>query len=218
MILIADSGSTKTEWRGIYNHGSQSCITKGINPYHQSTDEILQILNTDFSMDHTHITKIYFYGAGCANKDKIQIVKKALRTFFQTSFISIESDLMGAARSLCGNQPGIACILGTGSNSCMYDGQKITHNVSPLGYILGDEGSGAVMGKKLIANILKNQFSDTIIQLFHQEYHTNKNEILDHIYKKPLANRYMAQFTKFLSSLGKKTHVFKNRRVEYRQT
>ncbi|GAF03301.1 hypothetical protein [Saccharicrinis fermentans] len=198
MILIADSGSTKTEWRGIDHHESQSCITKGINPFHQNTEEILQILSEDFSLDRSLIKKIHFYGAGCASKDKTLIVYNALTNFFQTETIDIESDLMGAARSLCGTQSGIACILGTGSNSCVYDGRNIVDNVSPLGYILGDEGSGAVMGKKLIADILKGQFSKELTALFYKEHDTNPVQLLHNIYKKPWANRYMAQFARFL--------------------
>ncbi|MGQ1785055.1 MULTISPECIES: N-acetylmuramic acid 6-phosphate etherase [unclassified Saccharicrinis] len=199
MILIADSGSTKTEWRGIYNGSSQTCITKGINPFHQTSEEIFRSLKDDFTIDQTTIKEIYFYGAGCANEDKINIVRKALRDFFNINNITVESDLTGAARSLCGSKPGIACILGTGSNSCLYDGRNIKDNVSPLGYIIGDEGSGAVMGKKLIGDILKNQLPEQVIRLFFREHNTNRAQILDNIYKKPLANRYLAQFTKFLS-------------------
>ncbi|WP_142532039.1 BadF/BadG/BcrA/BcrD ATPase family protein [Saccharicrinis carchari] len=201
MILIADSGSTKTEWRVSGDHvGSENtCITKGINPFHQTTEEILMSLKESFSLAVDEINEIYFYGAGCANQEKNNIVRSALFSFFGTDKIYVDSDLAGAARSLCGNSAGIACILGTGSNSCLYDGKNVIDNVSPLGYILGDEGSGAYLGKQLIGDILKKQLPDNLIDLFWQEHQTNRAEILEHVYKKPMANRYLAQYTKFLS-------------------
>ncbi len=201
MILIADSGSTKTEWRlcGKPELLDKTCLTKGINPFHQTTEEILNSLKEGFTLDLDEIEEIHFYGAGCANPEKTDIVKKALHIFFGTENISVDSDLTGAARSLCGNKAGIACILGTGSNSCLYDGKNVAHHVSPLGYLIGDEGSGAFLGKQLLGDILKNQFSQHIIDLFWQEYPTNMAEILDNIYKKPLVNKYLAQYTRFLS-------------------
>ncbi len=201
MILIADSGSTKTEWRLSDDTllGENTCITKGINPFYQNTKDILNSLNSEFKLTTTHIDAIHFYGAGCANAEKNNVVKKALSTYFKTDSISIESDLVGAARSLCGHSSGIACILGTGSNSCVYDGEYIIDNTSPLGYIIGDEGSGSALGKQLVSDILKKQLPQHIINLFYDEYDTEKNEILDNIYKKPFANRYLASFTTFLS-------------------
>jgi glucosamine kinase len=201
MILIADSGSTKTEWK-LTGHNARAlntCMTGGINPFHQSSEEILFSLKEGFTLDIQKIDEIHFYGAGCANEEKNNLVKTALSAYFNLKNITVDSDLMGAARSLCGTKPGIACILGTGSNSCLYDGKKIIDNVSPLGYIIGDEGSGAVLGKQLIGNILKNQMSERVTKLFFQEYNTDRAEILDHIYKRPLANRYLAQHTRFLS-------------------
>ncbi len=201
MILIADSGSTKTEWRilGGNESSNTTCITNGINPFYQSTDDIFSSLKKEFRIETNKISEIYFYGAGCINDEKNTIVKKALSLYFNTNDIKVYTDLLGVARSLCGRNKGIACILGTGSNSCLYDGNKITDHVSPLGYIIGDEGSGAVLGKKLIGDVLKNQFSANIIGLFYQEYETNRIEILENIYKKPFPNQYLANFTKFLS-------------------
>ncbi len=201
MILIADSGSTKTEWK-LTGHNAttlNTCMTGGINPFHQSSEEILFSLKNEFTLDTQGIDEIHFYGAGCATEEKNNLVKAALSAYFNVKNITVDSDLLGAARSLCGSKPGIACILGTGSNSCLYDGNKIIDNVSPLGYIIGDEGSGAVLGKQLIGNILKNQMSDRVTKLFFQEYNTDRAEILDHIYKRPLANRYLAQYSRFLS-------------------
>ncbi len=201
MILIADSGSTKTEWRliGEPKLTDNTCITKGINPFHQTTEEILTSLKESFTLKMDEIDEIHFYGAGCATPEKNNIVKRALYIFFGTDNITVDSDLTGAARSLCGNKAGIACILGTGSNSCLYDGKNIAQHVSPLGYLIGDEGSGAFMGKQLLGDILKNLLPQHIIDLFWQEYPTDRAEILDNIYKKPLVSRYLAQYTKFLS-------------------
>ncbi|HEX3006010.1 MAG TPA: ATPase [Bacteroidales bacterium] len=146
-----------------------------------------------------HILIIYFfYGAGCSNQ-KQEIVINALKQVFPASQIFVGSDLLGAARSLCQNNSGIACILGTGSNSCFYDGKDIVSHVSPLGYILGDEGSGAVIGKKLVSDILKNQLPEQVSQLFFENYKVDVNSILDSAYKQPFPNRYFAQFTRFIS-------------------
>nr|WP_321450688.1 ATPase [uncultured Carboxylicivirga sp.] len=201
MILIADSGSTKTEWRLISNDHStiETCFTKGINPFYQSTEDIIISIEESSTLKDIHPEFIYFYGAGCANAEKNLIVENALKSFFKAEKILVDSDLTGAARSLCQNKEGIACILGTGSNSCHYDGEKITSNVSPLGFIIGDEGSGAVLGKKLLGDILKNQLPKELIDLFFNTYQTDRAEILDYIYKKPFPNRYLAQYTKFLS-------------------
>ncbi|MBS2099878.1 ATPase [Carboxylicivirga linearis] len=201
MILIADSGSTKTEWRLISNDKStiEPYFTKGINPFYQSTEDIVQSLEESSTLRDLVPQSIYFYGAGCANTDKNQIVEDALKSFFNAKQVLIESDLTGAARSLCQKEEGIACILGTGSNSCHYNGEKITSNISPLGFIIGDEGSGAVLGKKLLGDILKNQLPKELIDLFFSTYQTDRVEILDHIYKRPFPNRYLAQYTKFLS-------------------
>ncbi len=200
MVLIADSGSTKTDWLLTSKNGEtvQNLKTKGINPFYQDSDEIYLLLQAELKIPIEKINEVYFYGAGCANEEKNQIVKKAINLYLPESNTIVNSDLLAAAHALCGDQPGIACILGTGSNSCYYDGEKISKNVSPLGYIIGDEGSGAVIGNRLVAYILKNQLPEVIIQAFFQEYNTSRDEILNHIYKQPFANRYLAKFTKFI--------------------
>lgn len=159
MILIADSGSTHTTWALVDRDSSDVlyCETPGINPYYQDEDEIVAVLSDEFSMDINQVRKIYFYGAGCANPEKCALVGRALMRFFGICEIDVQSDLMAAARALLGRGSGIAAILGTGSNSCYYDGQKIVSNVPPLGFILGDEGSGAVLGRTLVGDILKKQ-------------------------------------------------------------
>jgi len=201
MFLIAESGSTKTTWRlSGHNKNNDTCVTGGINPFQSGLDEISHLLETEYMLPHTQISKIWFYGAGCAFPDKNRIVAEALSRYFSISEIEINSDLLAAARSLCGHRPGIACILGTGSNSCYYNGQEIVQNISPLGYVLGDEGSGNALGRKLLADILKNQLPATIRELFFNTYHVTTGEILDHIYRKPFPNRYLAQYAHFVSA------------------
>ncbi len=202
MLLIADSGSTKTTWC-LSDRKSDKLITlqtDGINPFYQDENAIFQTLAGQIGVIEETIDEIHFYGAGCANAEVNNIVKKALKRFFKTDCIEIQSDLLAAARALCQRNPGIACIMGTGSNSCYYNGHEIEQHVSPLGFILGDEGSGAVLGKRLLADVLKNQLPSHIIQLFFEQYKTNRNEILENIYRKPFPNRYAAGFTTFIGS------------------
>ena len=199
MILIADSGTTKTEWCIITDKDLvRTVITSGINPFYQDSANIVTILNREYDGDKV-FSAIYFYGAGCINEEKQNIVKSALGQVFFTEIIIVGSDLLAAAHSLCGDRSGIACILGTGSNSCLYDGYTISLNVSPLGFILGDEGSGAVMGKKLVGDILKKQLPQALIEDFYKDYQTNGPEILDNVYKRPFPSRYLANYAKFLS-------------------
>jgi len=199
MILIADSGTTKTDWCLIGDQEAlEKVVTSGINPFYQEAENISTILQKEF----TSIKKfkaIYFYGTGCINQEKKDIVKKGLLNVFEAEEIFIGSDLQAAAHSLCQDQPGFACILGTGSNSCYYDGSEIVTNVSPLGFILGDEGSGAVLGKKLIGDVLKKQLPQSLINDFFESYNTTAAEILENVYKKPFPSRYLANYTKFLS-------------------
>jgi len=199
MILIADSGTTKTDWCLIGDQEAlEKVVTSGINPFYQEAENISAILQKEF----TSIKKfkaIYFYGTGCINQEKKDIVKKGLLQVFEAEEIFIGSDLQAAAHSLCQDQPGFACILGTGSNSCYYNGSEIVANVSPLGFILGDEGSGAVLGKKLIGDVLKKQLPQSLINEFFETYNITAAEILQNVYKKPFPSRYLANYTKFLS-------------------
>lgn len=202
MILIADSGSTKTVWTKIDSDSEVSSFdSPGINPYFMNTVEIYNLLLKEFSDIPSILPEqIYFYGTGCNSDSKNVIVGKALSNYFRTTNIFIESDLLGAARSLCGNKRGIACIIGTGSNSCYYDGREIKSNVAPLGYILGDEGGAAVLGRKLLSGVLKNQLPEEIRNLFFETYRITRAEILENTYTKPFPNRYLGQFAKFISA------------------
>ena len=199
MILIADSGSTKTEWIILSEQTKpESVFTSGINPFYQDSENITQILLHEYASEKK-FDSIFFYGAGCINLEKQHVVQRAISQVFSFANIFVGSDLLAAARGLCQVKPGIACILGTGSNSCYYDGTGIHDHVSPLGFILGDEGSGAVLGKKLISDILKKQLPHQLIQDFFETYQTSAAEILENVYKRPFPNRYLAGYTRFLS-------------------
>lgn len=199
MILIADSGTTKTEWCLITDRGDlETVITSGINPFYQDAENISAILQKEF-IGIKKIDAIYFYGAGCINQEKQNIVKDALLNVFKVTKVFVGSDLLAAAHSLCQDRSGVVCILGTGSNSCYYNGSEIVVNVSPLGFILGDEGSGAVLGKKLIGDVLKKQLPQSLIDDFFETYQTTAAAILENVYKKPFPSRYLADYTKFLS-------------------
>ncbi|MDR0429844.1 MAG: ATPase [Tannerellaceae bacterium] len=200
MILIADSGSTKTEWRVTDKGKSLLCIhTAGINPYFQNTEDIEREIENKLlpGIKDIPVDAVYFYGAGCNVPEKNCLITDAISSFLPVP-VEVNSDLLGAARSLCGQAPGIACILGTGSNSCFYDGKNIVKNISPLGFILGDEGSGAVLGKLLVGDCLKNQLPKHLKDRFIEQYQLTPAGILDHVYKQPFPNRYLATLSKFL--------------------
>lgn len=205
MILIADSGSTKTDWCLMRDSDTTLVIqTQGINPYHQAQEAIGLVLAEELLPQlkgyvKEQPLKVIFYGAGCANDNACQRVEDAIHIVLGYTDITIHSDLLGAARALCGHEEGIACVLGTGSNSCLYDGEKIVANVPALGYILGDEGSSAVLGRRLVGDCLKNQLPEAIRDEFLVEYGLTQEIILEKVYREPLANRFLASLTPFLS-------------------
>ena len=200
MILIADSGSTKTTWCVIDNGQKiKSITTKGINPFFQSEEEISKEV-AESLLPHIAaglVSSVYFYGAGCVF-DKKDLVKRAVGKHFTNAVTKVDSDIWAAIRGVCGKTPGIVCIMGTGSNSCFFDGEAIAKNVSPLGFILGDEGSGAVLGKLLVGDILKNQLPEELREKFFNEYKIDQGEIIDRVYRKPFPNRFLAGFSPFL--------------------
>jgi len=201
MILVADSGSTKTEWKIISgSNPGESLFSGGINPYFLPVDDIHLLLKKELpGLSGLSFDKIYFYGTGCNSEAKNDVVRVAINRFCSAVEIYIGTDLLGAARALCKNDPGIACIMGTGSNSCYYDGTSIAANVSPLGYILGDEGGGAVIGRKLVSAVLKRQVSKDVIDLFFDTYRITPIEILEKVYMRPFPNRFLGQFARFIS-------------------
>jgi N-acetylglucosamine kinase-like BadF-type ATPase len=200
-ILIADSGATKAEWCLIQKGKRKTIFTQGISPYFLNTKQIEELLKKELKpkLSKVKIDQIFYYGTGCANPNNVKSVKKALSNVFVGSKIYVQNDLLAAARALCGRKKGIACILGTGSNSCFYDGKKIVKNSPGLGYVLGDEGSGAYLGKKVIQYYLYDTFDEDLRTRFDATFTTNASEILENVYKKPLPNRYLAGFCKFLA-------------------
>ena len=201
MILISDSGSTKTDWALIENKEIIAQITtQGLNPTQQSSDSITKILQEELlpQLDGKTPHAIHFYGAGCAYEEANNRMRKSLSETFPGSAIEINSDLLAAARALCGHNEGIACILGTGSNSCHYDGKAITDNIPPLGFILGDEGSGATLGRTLINSCLKRHLPQELSEKFLQEYDLNMAKILEKVYHEPMPGRFLASLTPFL--------------------
>jgi len=198
--LIADSGSTKTEWCLLNGKSKKTFYTQGLSPYFLSAEQIEYIIRGELKLKfkNTEPDEIFFYGTGCSNADNVKLVKKAIQKVFTKAKVFVDHDLMGAAKALCGNEKGIACILGTGSNSCYYNGKKITKNSPGLGYVLGDEGSGAYLGRKVIQYFLYHTFDEDLMDRFNAKYNTNSDEILTAVYKNPLPNRYLASFTGFL--------------------
>lgn len=198
--LIADSGATKTEWCLLNGNKKTIFITQGMSPYFISAEQMQNILTEEVKPQiKKKIDKIYYYGTGCSNPDNIKMVLQVFKKVFADTAIEVNHDLMAAARALCGNEKGIACILGSGSNSCYYNGKKIVKNSPGLGYILGDEGSGAYLGKKVIQYYLYNTFDEDLRARFDAKFVTTGTEILNAVYKKPLPNRYMASFAIFLA-------------------
>ncbi|WKN41033.1 BadF/BadG/BcrA/BcrD ATPase family protein [Tunicatimonas pelagia] len=199
MQLIADSGSTKTDWRLIDSKGKISQVkTVGFNPYHQSSEDITERLQKELLPQITaEIETIHFYGAGCFTDLACQTVKDALKNIFPKSKAEVHNDLLAAARALCGHQPGIACIIGTGANSCLYDGNKIMDNIPPLGYIMGDEGSATWLGKQLLNSYFKRWMPKELRPKFEKRFSPSVGDALENVYRQPQANRYLAQFSRF---------------------
>lgn len=200
MILVADSGSTKTEWC-LADNGNRikTVLTKGINPVFESEEDIRKELKEHLlpELKDFEIEAVHFFGAGCAYKEVNSIVENAVTSLLHVP-VEVQSDLVCAARALFGKNKGIACIMGTGSNSCLYDGEKIVSNVSPLGFILGDEGSGAVLGKLLVGACLKNQLGEGMEKKFLERFQLTRPEIIDRVYRKPFPNRFLASLSIFL--------------------
>lgn len=203
MILTVDSGSTKTDWAFSSPRGLKVFKTQGINPCHQTPDVIADILRNELisqtaDFPGMEVEELYYYGAGCATQSICTQMAATLRDFFPNAAISVESDMLGAARALCGHSEGVACVLGTGSNSCLYNGQTIVDQVPSLGYILGDEGSSVALGKQLIGDCLKRQLPESVCKEFMERYELTKDIIIENVYRKPMPNRYIAGFAPFL--------------------
>lgn len=198
-ILIADSGSTKTEWTLLEdNMVVRSLYTEGINP-NQAKDEVIAKMLLKTELRSFAPNEIYFYGSGCGSAGGKAIVKSALDAIFTNVAITIESDLFAAARALCGSEKGIVAIMGTGSSSCMYDGSKIVEQRPSLGFILGDEGSGAVLGRMFIRKLLYGELPKEMTDKFYEEFPIDKDAIIARVYREPYPNRFLATFAGFIA-------------------
>lgn len=206
MILIADSGSTKVHWCLLTASGQSSDVfTDGINPLFQTCDAMRNSISNQLlpqiasSLWAGTLTHVFFYGAGCTPEKKV-FVKKALESVFKKAEVFVASDMLGAARGLLGHKAGVACILGTGSGSCYYNGEEIEWCVPSLGYILGDEGSAAVLGKRLVSDLLKNQLGEDLKEAFFKEYETSMADIIENVYRQPFPNRFLAKLSRFCAN------------------
>ncbi|CAN5223305.1 ATPase [soil metagenome] len=211
MILIADSGSTKTNWV-LQNpgHAEEAWTTRGINPFYQKKSSIINIINEDLlpgMNGHANPSAVYFYGAGCSQEDKIMTVIDSLRQAFPNAHIEVDHDLMAAARALCGKEAGVACILGTGSNSCLYDGVNIVDNIPSLGFIIGDEGGGGYIGRKLLQSYFYRELPDDLVIMLESKFDMQRSTVLNQIYGQETPNRYVAEFAGFLTEHNKHPFV-----------
>ena len=206
MILIADSGSTKTDWAVLGKQANRPLreTTQGINPVLFTDDRIGDVLREELlpkllsaGVLTEEVHQVYFYGAGCTGTPALRVAA-CLAALFKKAQIVAESDLLGAARAVLGHEEGVACILGTGANSCVYDGEHITEHVPPLGYVLGDEGSGAVLGRNFLNGIFKGWLPTVIRDVFLSESGLSYETIIDQVYRQPLANRFLASIVPFI--------------------
>jgi glucosamine kinase len=212
MILVADSGSTNTNWCLI--NPDQKIFyfdTEGYNPYFVSGDYIVQSLSNNIPqhINQSAINQVHFYGAGCF-EDKTDIIKKSLQQIFINADIFVGLDLLGSAKSVLGNKPGFVGILGTGTNSCLYDGNKITANIDSLGYLIGDEGSGYYIGKKILGDYIREYMPASVREEFFKIYRLSREEIMERLYSEKLPNRFCAGFTKFISESITDTEYTRN--------
>ena len=209
MKLIADSGSTKTDW--VLIDGTTVVaryLTQGINPFHQSGNDILTILRLELlpqlPSDRLQATddalQIYFYGSGVRPELEPLMHRLLTEVFPHSEVVSAHGDLLGAARAVCGNSPGVAAILGTGANSGLYDGTRIVQNTPPLGYILGDEGSGAVLGERFLNALYKGFLPATLLETFEHDQQMDMATVISRVYRQPMANRFLASLSPFISS------------------
>lgn len=209
-VLIADSGFTKTDWRLIGADGKiEQARTLGINPYYQTEEEILLVIQDLHSQLPDRVDQIYFYGTGCSsgtNRDKIA---RLLNRYYQDAKIDVNHDLLAAARSLCGEDKGIACIIGTGTNSCLYDGRKIISNVPSLGWAIADEGGGTYLGKTLVTDYYRKDMPEHLRVIFKERFGLNKDAFLTAIYQEPMPGRFLASFAKFINEHISDPYMYK---------
>lgn len=208
MKLIIDSGSTKTAWTSITNQNVVTTIqSEGINPYLQESSTIVQAIQQTFQNDCNLVDTVYFYGTGVTAGSTSKIEQSFKLACPNLQLIESHSDIVAAARALCKRERGIACILGTGSNSCVYDGKHVTKNIGGFGYLLGDEGSGAILGRQLLSDFLYRDMPELIYQQLQTAYQLNTDFIYENVYRKPFPNRFLASFAPFLRDYLQEAYV-----------
>lgn len=200
-ILIADGGATKCEWCLLSGNRKKIITTQGLSPYFLNSAQIEAVIRKDLvpALGKSSVDVVYFYGTGCLRPENARVVQRAIKAVFANAEINVSHDMTAAAKALCGDTKGMACNLGSGSFCCLYNGKKIVRDTPGIGYILGDEGSGAYLGKKVIQYYMYKTFDEDLRYKFDLKYNTSPPEILENVYKKPLPNRYLASFALFLS-------------------
>ncbi len=208
MIIVADSGSSKTDWMVYSPTEIQSFSTQGINPYFLNAHDIVKILskNKGLGIIAELVKEVYFFGSGCSSPDKHEIVSNGLSSFFTKAFVSVDHDLIGSAYATCGSNEGLTCILGTGSNISYYDGVSVHNGKHGLGYVLGDEGSGTFFGRKVLVSYLYQTMPEDLRALFFENFNVTKDVVIENIYQKPFPNSYLATFSRFM--IANKSHPF----------
>jgi glucosamine kinase len=211
MIIVADSGGSKIDWRLLKKDGSiDQANSAGFNPYYQpiehlntiSEESLLPLIKED-------VSKIFFYGTGVSSEKNVQSIQSVFLKYFPKASIEVGWDLLAAARALCGHEPGIACILGTGSNSCLYDGEKIIDNVANLGWILADEGSGTYLGKQIVFDYFRNEIPETLAKQFHARFPWSREEVLEKVYQQEKPGAFLASFARFIFQHLKEPYCYK---------
>jgi glucosamine kinase len=211
MIIVADSGGSKIDWRLLKEDGSiGQANSAGFNPYYQPIEHLKEITVASL-LPHVHeeVSKIFFYGTGVSSEKNVHSIRMVFSEYFPKASIEVGWDLLAAARALCGREPGIACILGTGSNSCLYDGEKIIDNVANLGWILADEGSGTYMGKQLVFDYFRKEMPESLAKQFHARFPWSREEVLEKVYQHEKPGAFLASFAKFIFQHLKEPYCYK---------
>jgi glucosamine kinase len=201
MILVADSGSSKTDWMAYNNGETVSFSTRGINPYFLNANDIFRLLskNKELAAKAAMVKEIYFFGAGCSSPDKHEVVSNGLSLFFSNAYICADNDLLGSAYATCGNAEGLSCVLGTGSNISYFDGHSLHESKHGLGYVLGDEGSGSYFGRKLVTSYLYDLMPSDLGKAFAKDFGITKESVITNVYQKPFPNIYLASISRFMA-------------------
>lgn len=210
MILIADSGASKTDWRMLHDSEVEQAQTLGFNPYYQPEEQLDKEVREVLLPQIKHpVSEIYYYGTGCSSDKNRQVIRNVMQRYFPDAYIEVWHDLEAAARALCGREEGIACILGTGANSCYYDGKKITENITSLGYVLGDEGSGAWMGKRILADYLRKDLPPKLWDQFKKRFPMSRDDILSRVYSEEMPSRFLGSFSYFIFQHLREPYCYK---------